>query len=223
MIDWLSKIDEAIFLAINGAWPSGDTLMWWVSNPLTWIPLYVLIIASIWKVFKSSRSRILIFSGLVITVGLADVISARVLKPTAARIRPSHRVDLVDEVSLYSQSDGTKYRGGEFGFVSSHAANHMAVAVFVGGLFIGTTGSAGVFWFWGLVIWALVIGYSRVHLGVHFPGDVVFGWLLGGIIGAVVLKIVRHRIGNIPYNSTNNLLKKKNDTLDELTTNSKSQ
>lgn len=215
MIDWLYKIDEAIFLAINGAWPGGDTMMWWVSKPVTWTPLYVLIIVSIWKGFKSSSSRVVIFTGLVITVGLADVISARVLKPTAARIRPSHRVDLVEDVYLYSQSDGTKYRGGEFGFVSSHASNHMAVAVFVGGLFIGTTGSAGVFWFWGLIIWALVIGYSRVHLGVHFPGDVVFGWLLGGVIGAVVLKIVRHRIGNTPN--------KTNDTLVELTTNSKSR
>jgi undecaprenyl-diphosphatase len=195
VIDWLSQIDEAIFLAINGAWPSGDTLMWWVSKPETWVPLYVVIMVTIWRVFKKSGSRGVVFVGLIIAVVLADVISARVLKPVAARVRPSHRVDLVEDVALYSKSDGTKYRGGEFGFVSSHAANHMAVAVFVGGLFVGTTGSAGVFWFWGLLVWAVVIGYSRIHLGVHFPGDVVFGWLLGGVMGAVVLKVVRHRMG----------------------------
>ena len=192
MIDWLSNIDESLFLAINGACPSCDTFMWWVSKPLAWTPLYIGIIYLLWKNIPENKSRLLSILGIVVSVGLADVISARVIKPTAERLRPSHRVDLVEDVHLYKRSDGTMYQGGTYGFVSSHAANHMAVAVFVGCLLSIVLG--GKMWLWLLIGWALLIGYSRVHLGVHFPGDVLFGWMLGASIGGVVLQAVRPRL-----------------------------
>ena len=192
MIEWLSNIDESLFFTINGACSSFDTMMWWVSKPLAWTPLYIGVIFLFWKHLPNNRSRLLTIFGIVISVGIADVISAKILKPTAERVRPSHRVDLAEDVHLYKKSDGTFYKGGTFGFVSSHAANHMAIAIFVGCLLTILLG--GTTWLWLLVAWALLIGYSRVHLGVHFPGDVLFGWLLGAVIGSVVFKAIIPRL-----------------------------
>ena len=116
-----------------------------------------------------------------------DVISARVLKPSVARLRPSHEPALVHDVHLVEERPGELYRGGRFSFVSSHAANHMGIAVLFGGLLGGA-------WAWGLLAWALLIGFSRIHLGVHYPGDVLGGFLVGWGIGALALQIARHWI-----------------------------
>lgn len=194
MLDWFLEIDKALFIAINGLAGGSvspevtnflNVVMWYVSMATFWTPLYVLLLILLWRKFTQRNSRLVILLGIVVTVGLADTISARILKPTAARLRPSHQIELAEVVNLQRQDDGTQYKGGPYGFVSSHASNHMAIAVFVGGLLASTSSSAIPV---ALVFWAIVIGFSRIYLGVHFPFDVFFGWMLGGVIGIISLK-----------------------------------
>jgi undecaprenyl-diphosphatase len=188
MLSALNEFDTWLFLALNGAWPALDTAMWWVSKPLFWTPLYV---AMVWAVGQRLgwRRPLALFA---VCVGLCvtgtDVVSARVLKPKVARLRPSHEPALVDQVHLVEERPGELYRGGKYSFVSSHAANHMGVAVLFGGLLGGA-------WGWGLLAWALLIGFSRIHLGVHYPGDVLGGFVVGWGIGALALAVARRWSG----------------------------
>ena len=195
MLDWFLEIDVSLFKAINGLAGGAlspkvtnvlNSVMWYTSMAQMWIPLYVILLVAMWMKFTQRNSRFIITIGIIVTLALADTISARILKPTAARLRPSHQIELAEDLNLQIKADGTLYRGGKYGFVSSHAANHMAIAIFVGGLLSSASSSVVLF---ALVFWAFAIGLSRVYLGVHFPSDVFFGWMLGGMLGLVVLKL----------------------------------
>ena len=183
MLEALNDFDTALFLALNGALPALDGAMWWVSKPLFWTPLYVAMMWAVGRRLGWGRPMALCAVCVAMCVTGTDVVSARVLKPSVARLRPSHEPAL--DVHLIEERPGEFYRGGQFSFVSSHAANHMGVAVLFGGLLGGA-------WAWGLVAWAVLIGFSRIHLGVHYPGDVLGGFLVGWGVGALALQMARH-------------------------------
>ena len=129
-----------------------------------------------------------VFLALCITG--TDVISARIIKPGVQRFRPSHSIELRDEVHLVTPpGQDQPYRGGRFGFVSSHAANYTGIALYFG-LLLG-----GGAWLWVLLGWAAIIGYSRMYLGVHFPLDIAGGMLLGAFIGYVMWRIQNKLVG----------------------------
>jgi undecaprenyl-diphosphatase len=120
--------------------------------------------------------------GLVIT--LADQISSGICKPFFARFRPTQDPDLMYMIDIVNG-----YRGGRFGFTSSHAANTFAVAVFVSLLMRSWSLSIT------MILWAALNAYSRIYLGVHYPGDILFGTLTGIGVGVLVY-ILYHLLKN---------------------------
>ncbi|NML64180.1 phosphatase PAP2 family protein [Hymenobacter sp. RP-2-7] len=170
----LTDLDHRLLLVINHARaPALDRVMTFASQIKVWFPFYALLLG--WLVYHFRRRAALLVPLLAATVALADSITSRIFKPWAARPRPCHAADLAAQLYL---PDGC---GGAFGFMSSHAANAIGLAVFL--LFTLPAGrfrllKAGVF------LWALVISYSRVYLAAHYPLDVLGGWLVGATLGA---------------------------------------
>lgn len=166
----LERIDQQLFLFINSLnSPFLNQLMHAISGKLIWVPLYLAILVFMGIKYRRKFFIILIF--IILAATLADQTSVLV-KNLILRLRPCHEPSLKGLVHLVNGECGGKY-----GFVSSHATNSFNVAL-ISLLFIKKR------WFSiSIIAWALVVGYSRIYLGVHYPGDVLFGSLLGAFIG----------------------------------------
>lgn len=178
MIDYLNALDTNLFLLING-WHSSffDGFMIFVSAKLSWLPLYAFLL---YLIIRKYKWRSLLVLGFIVLLILAsDQLSVHGFKNTFQRLRPCHNEDLQ---LLIHNVNGC---GGQYGFVSSHATNSFALVVFISLLFKKTYHYLPYF----LVVWGLLIAYSRVYLGVHYPGDVFGGALLGTSIGWVIFYI----------------------------------
>jgi undecaprenyl-diphosphatase len=184
----LGAIDREAFLAINGAhMPLLDLVMEAASSMGLWFPLYAFFL---WLIFKRHGGKALLWSLPLIALMIlfSDKGSVMLFKETVQRLRPCHEPSLQGLVHLVY-----KNCGGRFGFVSSHASNHFAFAVFMVGVLRGTPR-------WGaaaLIAWAALIAYSRVYLGVHYPGDVLVGGLYGATIGSLAAIIFRRFIAKL--------------------------
>lgn len=184
MIDSLLQVDSKLLLWFNNHQSDFlDPIIWTLTGTPVWAILLLAFIA--WQLSLSGSLRnakriAVLFLGIAMCIALSDRISSGVLKPGVARYRPSHNPELKDQLRLYEKENGKVYRGGKYGFVSSHATNSTSVAVFLFLIFGASSSSALVF------IWPIVFSYTRMYLGVHYPGDILGGALLGASIALLV-------------------------------------
>lgn len=179
MLEYLENFDQQLFLFLNQIHsPFFDELMRWITHRFTWIPLYVLLAYMAFRKTGLKHSLIILLSAVVL-VTLSDQISVHFFKNIFLRYRPCHNEILKSKIHLINGC------GGLYGFVSSHASNSFALAVFMGLILKSFYPKILIL----LLLWATIVSYSRIYAGVHYPADIIIGVLLGSLLAFLILKI----------------------------------
>ena len=181
-LNTLNTWDTDLFLILNGAHNSfWDFIMFWASDKFIWIPVYALFLFILWRKYSSKIWIVMLFAALLIF--LSDQISVHLFKDVFQRLRPCNNLALEGMVHLVNGKCG-----GSFGFYSSHASNIFAITVFV----ISLLGKKNPWILLLILIWADLIAYSRIYLGVHYPGDVIAGVVAGSLLGWMVARFLKN-------------------------------
>lgn len=166
-------LDKEIFLLINQGLsnPVFDWLLPILRNPFTWAPLYLFVI--IFFIKHYGKVGILVVLCTLINFGISDGISSHLIKKNVKRIRPCNDIEFKHDINLRVRC------GSGFSFTSSHATNHFAMAFFWIVLFRRKWKHT----LWLCILWAALISFSQIYVGVHYPFDILCGALLGSLIG----------------------------------------
>jgi undecaprenyl-diphosphatase len=167
--------------------------MYQISETWFWLPLYLMLIFLLYKQYGNKSLIIMLLS--IIVLATCDQVASHLIKENIQRLRPSHQPGLENYLHYVNG-----YRGGDFGFVSSHAANSFGLTAFL--FFIFKFKQKWMSFF--MIFVACIISYSRIYLGVHYPSDVIVGGIIGIIIGLsihlvfirYISKKIKFEIGN---------------------------
>lgn len=181
ILNELINIDVDLFLFLNGIHsPFFDEVFYWVTSKIFWLPLYIFLLYLVAKIYGWKTLIIGLFIGLVFAIG--DRTSVMAFKDVFERLRPCHNPELTGLVHILNGKCG-----GQFGFVSSHATNSFALALFSGLLLRKHYKYIMLF----MLFWAALVSYSRVYVGVHYPADILGGAILGSVVGIFVFWLLK--------------------------------
>lgn len=175
MLNNFLPYEEKLFFLINGNRSHFlDDLMWLFSSLKIWFPLAIVMIFCV-TYKKCWKQWLTVLMALIIVFVLCDQFSSHLIKPLFKRLRPTHFPGIMEHVkALYN------YTGGRYGFISGHAANSFGFATFTSLLYRNKLYYVSIF------LWAALISYSRIYLGVHFVSDIFGGMTIGIILGFLI-------------------------------------
>jgi membrane-associated phospholipid phosphatase len=193
---FLQKIIQAdhwLFSKINQDWtsPVTDLIFPFLREAEFWVPLYLFFLVFILVNFGKKGLRWSIM--LILTASISDQVSSNLVKSFIFRLRPCRNPELMDSIRVL-----VNYCPGSSSFTSSHACNHFAMASFI---FITLRHTSR--WWALMFVWAFLVAYAQVYVGVHFPVDVTAGALLGCLIGFLTSRILHWQTGKLnlqPHN-----------------------
>jgi len=175
----LDTADKWLMQALNfdgGA--AVDSALYFISSKTAWVPIAVVFICALLASRKYRSRTIFIIIGIALTITICDQVSSSIIKPVIGRLRPSHCEAINDTLHFVNN-----YHGGRFGFCSSHAANATGVFMFVS--LIVRSRKVVI----PLLVWTILVCYSRIYLGVHYPGDVICGCFIGVVTGFFIFRL----------------------------------
>jgi undecaprenyl-diphosphatase len=183
MLESLEKLDRMIFLQINGSHGAVlDSVMWQLSESWHTYTFVSLVAFYVYKKVNLKRA-VEFLMGIAIVIACSDL-SANAVKYSVKRYRPTHNTEI--QAQVHTVND---YRGGQYGFFSSHAANSFGITTFI---FLGLAAFRKK-WHPVIFVYPLLIGYSRIYLGVHYPLDILAGAMCGVFFALVIHQVmVKH-------------------------------
>lgn len=181
MIEFLSNADTEVFLFFNSMHTAYlDRFMMMFTGRFVWVPMYAALLYTILRNCPPRRALVTALC-VILAIAVSDQFCGHLLRPAVARLRPANLDNPLSALAVIVND----YRGGTYGFPSCHAANSFALATFCS-LFLRTR-RAAIF----ILVWAILNSYSRLYLGVHYPGDLFVGAVFGAIFGALCYYLSR--------------------------------
>lgn len=189
MDEFIIELDTRIFMWVNSRHTEfWDMFMFLISGRAIWIPFYSIMLYTIWLCY-GWRTTLLMVLMTGVAIAACDQICSEFIRPAVERMRPTNPDNPLSEY-VHIVDD---YRGGRFGFPSCHAANAFTLATLTSLLFRQWRYTLFIF------LWGALICYSRIYLGVHYPGDILAGLTIGCIFGAAAYALAGTALGLFIY------------------------